>query len=86
MEPAERGRVESALSELREAVSGDDKGVIETKINALSEASAPIAQRMYAEQAQTGESEPQAGSGGGDNVVDAEFEEVKGNGEDKRPA
>ena len=86
VEAGERGRVEAALSELREAVSGDDKGVIETKINALSEASAPIAQKMYAEQAQAAEPEPQAGGGGDDNVVDAEFEEVKGNGEDKRPA
>ena len=41
---------------------------------------------MYAEQAQAAESEPQAGESGDDNVVDAEFEEVKGNGEDKRSA
>ena len=87
VEADERGRVEAAVSELKEAVSGDSKGVIETKINALSEATAPIAQKMYAEQAQAAE-EPasQAGGGEDDNVVDADFEEVKGNGQDKRRA
>ena len=87
VEADERGRVEAALSELKEAVSGDSKATIETKINALSEATAPIAQKMYAEQAQAGEeSTSQAGGGEDDNVVDADFEEVKGNGEDQRRA
>ena len=87
VEADERGRVEAALSELKEAVSGDSKGTIETKINALSEATAPIAQKMYAEQAQAGEeSTSQAGGGEDDNVVDADFEEVKGDGEDQRRA
>ena len=75
-----------ALSELKEAVSGDNKGTIETKLNALSEASAAIAQKMYAEQAQAAESASQAGGGEDDNVVDADFEEVKDNDEDKRRA
>ena len=84
----ERGRIEAALAELKDAVLGDSKDSIETKINALSEASASVAQRLYAEQAQAAESTAQPDAGADDNVVDAEFEEVKGEGEgeDKRRA
>ena len=77
----ERGRTEAALAELKDAVLGDSKDTIETKINALSEASASVAQRIYAEQAQAAESTAQPDAGADDNVVDAEFEEVKGEGE-----
>ncbi|HEY2809192.1 MAG TPA: molecular chaperone DnaK [Steroidobacteraceae bacterium] len=84
VEGAERARVESAVSDLRTALKGEDKGQIEKKAEALAQASSGIAQR--AAQAEAG---PQAGAGpspgaagagpgpGGDNVVDAEFEEVK---------
>ena len=82
----ERGRIEAALAELKDAVLGDSKDSIETKINALSEASASVAQRIYAEQAQAAESTAQPDAGADDDVVDAEFEEVKGEGEDKRRA
>uniref|UniRef100_UPI0035656090 hypothetical protein n=1 Tax=Pseudomonas sp. TaxID=306 RepID=UPI0035656090 len=54
---------------------------IEAKINALSEATTPLAQKMYAEQPQPG-ADAQGGDdaqGAGDDVVDAEFEEVKEN-------
>ena len=77
----ERGRTEAALAELKDAVLGDSKDTIETKINALSEASASVAQRIYAEQAQAAESTAQPDAGADDNVVDAEFEEVEGEGE-----
>jgi molecular chaperone DnaK len=52
--------------------------VIETKLKALGEASAGMAQRLYANQQQgaPGGGGEQA-SGGSENVVDAEFEEVK---------
>jgi molecular chaperone DnaK len=59
--------------------------VIETKLKALGDASAGMAQRLYANQqqggAQGGPSGEQPSGGGNDNVVDAEFEEVK---DDKR--
>ena len=91
VEADERGRIEAAMTELGEAVSGDSKGTIETKINALSEASASVAQKMYAEHAEAGEAAEAAGptaqaDGSDDDVVDAEFEEVKDNGEDTRRA
>jgi molecular chaperone DnaK len=82
---ADRAKAESAMSDLRAVLKGDDKDVIETKARALAEASAAIAQQAYAaEQGSTGtgpagEGEPSGGpSGGGkEEVLDAEFEEVK---------
>ena len=76
---AERAKVESAISDLRGVIKGDDKDVIETKARALAEASATIAQQAYAA------GQPEAGAAGGaggaaggkDEVLDAEFEEVK---------
>ncbi len=77
----ERAKVESALADLKTAIKGDNKATIEAKLKGLSDASAGMAQRMYSS-SQQGEpgAEGQA-AGGEDNVVDAEFEEVK---DDKR--
>jgi molecular chaperone DnaK len=86
---AERAKVESAVSDLRTALKGEDKAAIDKKAEALGQASASIAQRAYqAEQGAAGAGEgaqpgggPQAPGGGAgakrDDVVDAEFEEVK---------
>jgi molecular chaperone DnaK len=71
----ERAKIESAVSSLKDAIKGDNKAAIEAKLKALGEASAGMAQRLYGQQGEGG-----AASGGGDNgdnVVDAEFEEVK---------
>jgi molecular chaperone DnaK len=99
VDAAERAKAESAVSDLRTALKGDDRAVIEKKSEALAQASASIAQRAYA----AGEggaagggpgAGPQAGAGpqpgagaaggahspGGEDVVDAEFEEVKDKG------
>jgi molecular chaperone DnaK len=76
VEAEERGRIETALSDLKEAVQGDSKGTIEAKLGGLSEASAGLAEKLYAESAGDGaEAAPE--EGGDDDVVDAEFEEVK---------
>src|SRR5215472_2799060 len=89
---AERAKVESAVSDLRTVLKGDDRGAIEKKTQALAQASAAIAQRAYAEQqgaaAGAAAGAADAGGGGGgsgggagkDDVVDAEFEEVKDKG------
>ncbi|HZJ91930.1 MAG TPA: molecular chaperone DnaK [Thiopseudomonas sp.] len=69
--------IEAAVVELEEAVKGDDKEAIDAKVAALSEASAPLAEKMYAEQAQQGEQPADAAGDDNDDVVDAEFEEVK---------
>ncbi|WP_419811856.1 molecular chaperone DnaK [Bacterioplanoides sp.] len=79
----EKTAIEKAVADLEEAVKGDDKADIEAKTNALTEASSSLAQKMYAEQAQAqqgaeGAADAGAQQGGqDDDVVDAEFEEVK---------
>ena len=71
--------IEKAIAELEVAIKGDDKAEIEAKIAAVSQASTPLAQKMYAEQPQ-GEGQSAGDSAQpGDDVVDAEFEEVKDN-------
>ncbi|WP_338575193.1 molecular chaperone DnaK [Pseudomonas canadensis] len=75
----EKTAIEAAVVALEAAVKGDDKAVIEAKIEELSKVSAPVAQKMYAEQGQPADgaaqqAEPEAKH---DDVVDAEFEEVK---------
>ncbi|TVP91145.1 MAG: molecular chaperone DnaK [Pseudomonadaceae bacterium] len=77
----EKAAIETALTDLEAALKGDDKAEIEAKINALSEASAPVVQKMYAEQAQAAEGQAQDATAddNADDVVDAEFEEVKDN-------
>ncbi|MBG6626402.1 molecular chaperone DnaK [Pseudomonas aeruginosa] len=76
----DKATIEKALGELEAAVKGDDKAEIEAKMNALSQASTPLAQKMYAEQAQQGEDAPPGEQAkAADDVVDAEFEEVKDN-------
>jgi molecular chaperone DnaK len=85
--PTDRGSIEAAMSDLKRALGGDDKDVIETKANALAQASAALAQQAYAQAGAGGEGGPSGGEAGGagaaggarrdDDVVDAEFEEVK---------
>jgi molecular chaperone DnaK len=74
----ERAKIEAALADLKEAIKGDSKSTIEAKLKVLGEASAGMAQRLYASQ-QQGQGSPggEQPAGGGENVVDAEFEEVK---------
>ncbi|HEY8521707.1 MAG TPA: molecular chaperone DnaK [Gammaproteobacteria bacterium] len=79
----ERARIESALSELKDAIKGDNKATIEAKLKAVSDAAAALAQRAYASAGQGAAGGEQRTADGGDNVVDAEFEEVK---DDKKSA
>jgi molecular chaperone DnaK len=85
--PEERTKIESAISDLKEALKGDEKEIIETKSKVLSEASAGLAQKAYEKAQQEAAPESAAGgeTGGDDSVVDAEFEEVKDD-EDKSQA
>ncbi|MCA6064556.1 molecular chaperone DnaK [Thalassolituus marinus] len=77
----EKTAIEAAIADLEVALKGTDKEEIEAKTNALTEASSSLAQRLYAEQAQAqqagAEGAEQAAGGQDDDVVDAEFEEVK---------
>jgi len=79
----EKAAIEAAIAEVEEAVKGDDKEAMDAAANKLSEASSSLAQKLYAEQAaEEGQAEGAAGDAdtagnGADDVVDAEFEEVK---------
>ncbi len=84
LEPGEKDSIEAAIKDLEEAVKGDDKDAIEAKTKTLTEASAKMAERLYAQKggdgaaAAAGAADANAGSAGkDDDVVDAEFEEVK---------
>ncbi|MCE5180849.1 MAG: molecular chaperone DnaK [Betaproteobacteria bacterium] len=74
----EKTKIEAAMKDAEEALKGNDKDTIEAKSKTLADASHKLAEKMYAEQAQ-----PEAGGAepgkkeADDNVVDAEFEEVK---------
>ena len=70
------GRVESAIADVETAMKGDDKGQIESRTKALEEAAQALFAAVSAAQQPGGD----AGAGpapGGDDVVDAEFTEVK---------
>ncbi len=80
----ERQAIESAATDLEEAVKGDDAEAITEKTSALATASHKLAEQMYAQADAASEGPADAGSPGDDNVVDAEFEEVKD--DDKKDA
>jgi molecular chaperone DnaK len=87
LEAGEKESIESAIKDLEEAMKGDDKDAIEAKTKALAEASGKMAERLYAQKgaeggtAEAAEAEKQQGAAGktDEDVVDAEFEEVKDN-------
>ncbi|WP_421933759.1 molecular chaperone DnaK [Phenylobacterium sp.] len=67
--------IEAALTDLKSAVEGDDAEAIAAKTQTLIQASMKLGEAMYAAQQGGGEGE-QPDASGGDDVVDAEFEEV----------
>lgn len=79
VDASEKEAIETAITELEEAIKGDDKEAIEAKTQALTEASSSLAQKMYAEQQAQGAEGAEATdtASANDDVVDAEFEEVK---------
>jgi molecular chaperone DnaK len=84
----DKANIEKAVEDVKEALKGDDKAMIEAKTQALAEMSGKIAQQAYGDAGAAGAdgftdaaqaaSAAQAGAKAkDDNVVDAEFEEVK---------
>jgi molecular chaperone DnaK len=83
---SERSSIEQAVSELREVLDGDDVEAIKAKTDALAQASMKLGEAMYSAQAGAegpgADGDPGSGAGGsrssadGDDVVDADFEEV----------
>ena len=84
VEAADKEKIETAIKELEEVIADGDVEQITAKTNALMEASHKLAEQMYQQQdsgVPPGAEEPATGTSGsaagGDDVVDAEFEEVK---------
>jgi len=82
VEADEKEKIEAAIKDLKEVLDGDDLEAIENGAKALAEASSPLMQRVYEEQVKEAAAEQsQAGDGSDatadEDVVDAEFEEVK---------
>jgi molecular chaperone DnaK len=78
----EKAAIEAAISAAEEALKADDKDAIDAAATKLTEVTGPVAEKMYAAQAAASEGAA-AGAGAeqaepaADDVVDAEFEEVK---------
>ena len=85
LDAGEKEKIESALKDAEEAIKSDDKAEIDAKTEALMTASQKLGEKVYAEQqaaqaaagAGAAEAQPGADKPADDNVVDAEFKEVK---------
>jgi len=80
----DKAAIETAMAELKGVIEGDDAEAIKDKTNALAEASMKLGEAMY--KASQAEAEAKAAGGEApaeDDVVDADFEEVK---DDKKSA
>jgi molecular chaperone DnaK len=80
----EKNNINAAIKDLEEVIKGDDKDAIDEKVRALSEAAQGLAAKAQAKAGNAGNAEqggfsPEAEAAsqkGGDDVVDADFEEV----------
>ena len=86
LEADEKSKIEAAIKDLQESLKGENKDDIEAKTKALTDASGKMAEKLYAEQgaaagAEGADAAADAGASANadDDVVDAEFEEVKDN-------
>jgi len=87
LDAGEKDKIEAAIKDVEEALKGESKDDIEAKTNALMTASQKLGEKMYADmQAAQGAAAGAEGAGAApgadakpadDNVVDAEFKEVK---------
>jgi molecular chaperone DnaK len=76
----DKALVETAVSDLKAVIQGEDRDAIKTKTDALAQASMKLGEAMYQAsqgQAGAGGAGPSAEAGPDDKVVDVDFEEVK---------
>ncbi len=78
----ERRAIEDAVSDLKEALKGNDAEAIKTKTNTLAQASMKLGEAMYKQQAEADAAKDAAK----DDVVDAEFTEVDDDKNNKKSA
>jgi molecular chaperone DnaK len=83
LEEGEKEGIEAAIKDLQEAIKGEDKDDIEAKTKVLGEKSGKLTERAYAAQAAANQAQDagaeasEANANSSEDVVDAEFEEVK---------
>lgn len=79
VEEDEKAEIEAAIAEVEEACKGEDKEAIDSAVEKLTTVSSSLAQKLYGDQqAGTGAGGEEPGAGEqAEDVVDAEFEEVK---------
>jgi molecular chaperone DnaK len=82
VEDSERRAIEDAVSDLKEALKGDDAEAIKAKTNTLAQASMKLGEAMYKQQAEADAAKDAAK----DDVVDAEFTEVDDDKNNKKSA
>jgi molecular chaperone DnaK len=84
----DRKAIEDAIADLRSATEGDDAEAITAKTNHLAEVSMKLGQAMYeASQAEAAEADAKADAQkSGEDVVDADFEEIDDNDDKKKSA
>jgi molecular chaperone DnaK len=82
VEEAERRAIEDAVSDLKEALKGDDAEAIKAKTNTLAQVSMKLGEAMYKQQAESDAAKDAAK----DDVVDAEFTEVDDDKNNKKSA
>jgi molecular chaperone DnaK len=82
VEDSERRAIEDAVSDLKEALKGDDAEAIKAKTNTLAQASMKLGEAMYKQQAEADAKKDAAK----DDVVDAEFTEVDDDKNNKKSA
>ncbi len=78
----ERRAIEDAVSDLKEALKGDDAEAIKAKTNTLAQASMKLGEAMYKQRAEADAAKDAAK----DDVVDAEFTEVDDDKTNKKSA
>jgi molecular chaperone DnaK len=72
----DRRAIEDAVSDLKEALKGDDAEAIKAKTNTVAQVSMKLGEAMYKQQAESDAARDAAKDAGQDDVVDAEFTEV----------
>ena len=79
LDAAEKEKIEAAVAEAEDAVKGEDKAAIDAKAEALGTVSQKLGEMMYAQaQAEAGQAaDAETKKAAADDVVDADFEEVK---------
>jgi len=75
--PADKAAIEAAIGGVKAAIKSDDVSEIKAKSTALAQAALKVGEAIYGGAQPGGDAGAQKKAGTGDNVVDADFEEVK---------